>query len=618
MNLVTALARLARTANGEFTIDEMLKALCVVAVRALEVSGAGVMIAESGNLRFVHAEPERIASVERLQEVLKRGPCRDILTLLKPVVVEDITKIGRWPGYQEAAIGAGIAATVAIPLQARGQVWGVLDLYRDSPWAWTEEELSVAGLFADVACSYLVMASDRNHDRAAQRDLEHLATHDELTGLPNRTLLYDLLDHAIANAGRRGTHLSVLFIDVDRFKYINDTLGHVAGDVVLVEVARRVAAMMRDSDILARLSGDEFVAVCEDFEAGPAEVEEYLSTLRGRVDRVLNHPPVHVAGVDLALSVSIGATVTNSDRSAQDLLSQADKAMYLAKRRGRGRPVRTKHGAEPAFGSRRELEQDLHQALGRGELQVHYQPIVVPDANCSVAAVEALLRWEHPGHGLLPASAFIEWAERSGAIADIGKWVIDQACSQLRSWRDALNGFSPAKVFVNLSPREITNPDLADTLAAALAKYEIPASCLGLEIVEDNFIDPYLVSRLTGHQQHGHPLVIDDFGSGYSSLGRLVDLPVKYAKIDRSFVSGLPHDERRRKLVEAIIVVAHRLDIDVIAEGVETQEQVAALTDSGCDLLQGFHLGYPQDGDALKTTWTSQNQRRHSDRVGSS
>jgi len=225
-DIVTALAALAETATGEFTVDELLRDLCEVTARALDVDGAGVMLSEPGCLRFIHAAPDRVVDVETLQEILQRGPCLDSMTAHTALVVDDITKSDQWPEFAAAAADAGLRAVVAMPLMARDEAWGALDVYHNTEWSWTEDEVSLVRLFAGVAASYLVMASDRDLATTARESLEHQATHDDLTGLPGRRVFFALLEHALASAQRRGTAVAVLFVDLDRFKEVNDTFGH--------------------------------------------------------------------------------------------------------------------------------------------------------------------------------------------------------------------------------------------------------------------------------------------------------------------------------------------------------------------------------------------------------
>ena len=604
IDLAKALAGLARSATRDTTIDDMLRELCRVAVQAPNVDGAGVMVADGQRLRFVHADPSRVLEIEHLQESLQRGPCKAAFDELEMIVIGDISAYAeRWPEFVEAAQTAGLAASVAVPLQARSRAWGVLDLYRNQACVWTAEELAVAKLFADVAASYFVMAADRDVARVARRSLEHLATHDELTGLPNRAMLFNLLAHALAGAGRRGTSVAALFIDLDRFKDVNDTLGHAAGDEVLAAVAARLNQSLRDSDTVARLAGDEFVVICEDLPGAPALVDRQLRQLGHRLNRSLSITPILAGRSELLITASVGIAVNGDHTTAEQLVGEADAAMYAAKQRGRGQVVVGDRRGDPSLSNLRSLERDLPDALARGELRVHYQPIVAAGPTHELVAVEALVRWQHPREGLLTAATFIQAAERSGEIVAIGRWVIDQAAAQMRAWQDQLGELAPPRVFVNMSPREVTHPELADALAAAMETYRLAPSSLGLEIVEAHFVDAQLVPCLAEHRRRGHPLAVDDFGTGYSSLARLVDLPVQYAKIDQSFVAGLPDDQRRRELVNAIVVVAHQLGLKVIGEGVESAAQAQALTAAGCDLLQGFYLGYPEAGDVLAERW---------------
>lgn len=392
---------------------------------------------------------------------------------------------------------------------------------------------------------------------------------------------------------RHGTAVAVVFIDLDRFKQINDTFGHAAGDIVLVEVAKRMLGTVRDSDTLARLAGDEFVLLCEELPRSDVdELSELMTMITDRIVAVLTEP-IQVFHLDLVMTASIGVAIATADSEAEDLLHDADTAMYRAKESPRGRAiVRANPGG-------RQLERELVHALDRGQLRVHYQPIVGA-TDRRVVAVEALLRWQHPEYGLLPAADFISQAESSGAIRNIGRWVLDQACGQLRSWQQTLDGGAPDTVFCNLSPRELTDAGLDIAIASALSRHQLKPAHLGLEIVEDDLVNALLLPVLGRYQQHGHPLSVDDFGTGYSSLSRLVDLPVAYAKIDRAFTAGLPDDPRCRALVDAVLVVAANLNLRVIGEGVENEQQAQHLRNAGCHLLQGFYIALPMAADEVE------------------
>ncbi len=345
--LVKALAELSRGATDDFSAETMLTRLCEVAGTAIGLDGAGVMLTEKRHNRFVHATTTTVAPAERLQELLRTGPCHEALLRREPVVIDDLAEAAAnsgWLVYAATATQLGLRSVVAVPLVARGQTWGVLDLYRSTPQPWTEEERDAAAVLADSAVSYLVMAHDRDTARTAQLALAHQAMHDELTGLPNRALVYDRLEHALRAARRRPAAVAALFIDLDRFKQINDTFGHAGGDTVLTEVARRMSATLRAGDTLGRLAGDEFVLICEDVPTDTTQIHGHIAAVTARL-RAAFDAPIRLAGVDVSVSASIGVAVTTDGPTAQDLLGEAVSAMYGAKQRGRGMVVVRDHPA---------------------------------------------------------------------------------------------------------------------------------------------------------------------------------------------------------------------------------------------------------------------------------
>ena len=610
--LVDGVVDLAAEATGPSTPDDLLRRLVDVARHHLSVDGVGVVAVEDGSVRFVHADDGAVDEVERLQQLVQQGPCRDAAEALSAVVVEDLADPARtaWPEFAARALDLGLGSLVAVPLTSRGRTWGVLDLYRRRPGPWSADDLAAAHLLAHVAVSYLVMAADRDEARRAHAELSHRSTHDPLTGLPNRVLLFDRLEHALSSARRHHRTVAVLFIDLDRFKAVNDTFGHAAGDTVLATVATRMAAALREEDTLARLAGDEFVLLCEDLpQAEPAELAEHVRAVTSRLRRALSEP-IRLGGVELVVRASVGAALSDGHRSADELLAAADGAMYQVKHSRpedhRADGEQEEQGvhaldADRPRRSARQLERQLARALPHGQLQVHYQPITDPAGR--VHAVEALLRWQHPKHGLLPAARFIDLAAGTEVIVDIGRWVIDQACAQMARWERELGGRAPQTAYVNLSARELVDPGLTAAITTALRTHHLQPEQLGLELLEDSFSDPQLLPGLHEQQRRGHPLSVDDFGTGYSSLSRLVELPVRMAKIDQSFVAGLEHDVRRRALVDAVVTVATGLDLRVTAEGVETAGQAGLAAEAGCHYLQGHHCGSPQPGEALTERW---------------
>ncbi|GAB7191678.1 hypothetical protein NUM3379_23860 [Kineococcus sp. NUM-3379] len=338
--LLGVFADFARRATGPFDVDVILRELTEASRRVLDVAGAGVAYRVDGRMEYVYAVPDRVERAERAQADLQEGPCQESRLSGSLVVVEDLaTRTERWPRFVERTLEVGLHAAASVPLTARDDVWGALTLYREGPGPFDPADLAAARVLADVACSYVVMAHDRDAVLAAQEQAAHAATHDPLTGLPNRALLYDRLTHAVATAQRAGTPLAVLFLDLDGFKEINDAHGHSVGDLVLAEVAVRLSATLRAGDTLARLGGDEFVVVCEGLHPGPAGsvAGDDLTAVVERVRGALAEP-LDVAGRTLGVSASVGvATVGEGTGEAESLLRAADHAMYEVKRASRGR-----------------------------------------------------------------------------------------------------------------------------------------------------------------------------------------------------------------------------------------------------------------------------------------
>jgi diguanylate cyclase (GGDEF)-like protein len=418
----------------------------------------------------------------------------------------------------------------------------------------------------------------------------HEAHHDSVTGLPNRALFLDRLGHALTFARRRGTDVAVLFIDLDRFKAVNDTLGHGAGDELLATVAERLRSRLRECDTAGRLGGDEFAVLLEDATTAGA------TTVAQLVIRDLNRP-FRLAEREVSISASIGLVCTAEFAgSAGELVGAADVAMYEAKKGGAGRVVGYAPRMHAAVKERLDLEADLRRALGDGQLSLHYQPIVRL-ADRQAVGWEALLRWAHPERGPVPPGVFIPAAEDTGLIDDIGRWVLHQATRQVAD----PGGPGGMTLSVNVSGRQIMDPRLVEDVAAALAGTGLPAAALTLELTETVLArDPELALRqLHLLKELGVRLSIDDFGTGYSSLSYLRNLPVDQLKIDRSFVSGLDAVAGRAAstedaaIVRAIIQLGRSLELEVVAEGIETEAQLAALVALGCPYGQGYLLGRP-------------------------
>jgi diguanylate cyclase (GGDEF)-like protein/PAS domain S-box-containing protein len=431
------------------------------------------------------------------------------------------------------------------------------------------------------------VATDVTARKRAEARLRHDTLHDALTGLPNRVLLLERLERAMERARRHpDARCAVLFVDLDRFKLVNDSLGHAAGDELLVHVGSAIERCLRPEDTVARLGGDEFAVLVEHVSdaADPSRVAERIHAAVAR--------PIRLGHQEVFTSASVGVTLWASAYHApEDMLRDADTAMYRAKARGRGRTETFDAAMHARVVAQLELETDLRQAVERGEFELRYQPILAA-ADGRVAGLEALLRWRHPTRGLLPPSAFLAVAEDTGLILPIDAWVLEQVCASLRAWNASRR--APLVVSVNLSGRQFLLPDLPDRLAAILARSGADPRTLMLEITESALLEGGgdVTETLRRLRALNVRLSIDDFGTGYSSLAYLHQFPIDTLKIDRSFVGRMAQAGDGVEIVRTIVALAHNLVKDVIAEGVETAEQLAHLRELGCDYVQG-HLFAP-------------------------
>ena len=419
-------------------------------------------------------------------------------------------------------------------------------------------------------------------------ELTHQAFYDSLTGLPNRALLRDRLEHALARARRSGDAVAVMFLDLDNFKVVNDSLGHGVGDALLVAAAERLRACLRPADTLARLGGDEFIVVVEDVDASQ------VGPIAERIGARLREPFL-VDGRELFVSSSIGIAFSAVGHDApDDLIRDADLAMYWAKANGKGRYELFDAGMGVRATERLSIETDLRRGMERGEFEVHYQPIV-DLATGEIVEVEALCRWHHPERGAFPPAAFIPVAEETGMILPLGAWLLDEACRQVRAWQLQHPTRPLRRLSVNLSARQFQHPGIADEIAATLARTGIPAACLSLEITETVMMrdEESTLRTLTGLKELGVTLAVDDFGTGYSSLAYPKRLPIDVLKIDRAFVERLTTDARNAAIVRAIVTLAKALNLSVTGEGIETVEQAIGLEALGCDLGQGYYFCRP-------------------------
>jgi diguanylate cyclase (GGDEF)-like protein/PAS domain S-box-containing protein len=440
----------------------------------------------------------------------------------------------------------------------------------------TDEIVNYIGVFADITAI-----------KEAQEKLEHTAHHDALTGLPNRILFRDRLEQGMAAVRRSGKGLALLFIDLDRFKLVNDTLGHDAGDLMLQEVTRRLVGCLREEDTVARMGGDEFVVILN----GIAQPED-AALLASRLLVVVGHP-LTLAGHEVVPGLSIGISLYPQNGEEVDiLLKNADAAMYRAKEKGRNCYQYYSNEMTEAGMDRLELESDLRQALEHGELMLHYQP-QVDLAEGKIIGVEALIRWQHPSRGIISPAVFIPLAEDIGLIGLIGEWVLNTACAAAKAWQAA--GLPFLRIAVNVSGRQISNDNVVDMVAAALQRSGLAPQFLEVEVTESVVMKDAAraISTLNALKELGISLAIDDFGTGYSSLSYLKRFPINKLKIDKTFVDGLPNEPDDAAIALAIIAMAHSLRLTVIAEGVETEAQLAFLLARGCDEIQGYFFSKP-------------------------
>ena len=438
---------------------------------------------------------------------------------------------------------------------------------------------------------------DVTEQKRLERELAHQAFHDSLTNLANQALFRDRVEHALARASRAGEPMAVLFLDLDNFKRVNDSLGHTAGDELLVSVAERLRGCLRLSDTAARLGGDEFAILLEDVgvdgeaEAVADRILESLQQPFGRGDR------------EIFISASVGIAFPTSGTTGDHLLSEADLAMYTAKRRGKGRRETYRADMHVEVADRLELESDLRHGLARGELVAHYQPIVSLRTG-QMTGVEALVRWEHPTRGFLSPDTFIPLAEESGLVVELGRQMLLQACTQVQEWQVQHPSARTMSVSVNVSPRQLQDDTVLGHVHEALLMSGLPPASLVLEITETAMMQDTesTIDKLRALKGLGVRLAIDDFGTGYSSLSYLQRFPVDLLKIDRAFVSTLAGGDAaadHRSLAATIVSLATTLRLQAVAEGVETEEQAVALAELGCDLAQGYYFARPSTAEDI-------------------
>jgi diguanylate cyclase (GGDEF)-like protein len=596
VDLSDVLSEFARTMLTDFPVQGILDRLVKRIVDVLPVTGAGVTLISADLVpRYVAASNESALRFEELQGELGEGPCLAAYHTGEAISIPDLSAVTWFPAFSPRALDAGLAAVFSFPLHHADLQLGALDLYRDTPGPLSPNSLAAAQTLADVGSAYVISAQARADLQTTSDQARDAGLHDSLTGLPNRALMLQRLEHARRRGRRSRKTSAVFFLDLDRFKMVNDAHGHHVGNEALMAVAERLTAVLRPGDSLARLASDEFVILCEDLDDA-----SQATAMAVRFDAALARP-FTLSDVELNLTASIGIAFTRCGAdSPEDLLHDADLAMYRTKRR-RGREL-------PAFDlselylveDQDRLEHALPGAADRGELHLEYQPIVAAEDG-RLTGVEALLRWEHPGRGPISPAVLVPLAERSGQIVDIGKWVLEQAWSDRHRWQNDNGG--DLSVSVNVSAHQLMSAGFADTVAAILDSASTRPGLLTLEVTESVFVrdGERALFVLNDLKDIGVKLALDDFGTGYSSLGYLRRFPVDTVKIDREFVAHLGEDRASHTIVTAVIALAHGLGMTVVSEGVETAAQHRELMALGCDSCQGFYFARPMPASRLDT-----------------
>ena len=576
-------ARFGQQALEGADIDELALEASRILTDVLDIDYGGVLkLLPSGEeLLLVSAVglPEELIGEARVPAD-HRSQCGYAIATGKATVVNDW---GIETRFQQSELQAkqGLKSAAIVLIRGKGPPYGMLVAGSRGRHKFTREDVNFMQAIANV----LANAIER---RRTEERTQHEALHDPLTGLPNRSLFLDRLQHALSVAARRRTAIAVLFLDLDQFKLVNDSLGHAAGDELLATVAPRLEQALRPGDTVARFGGDEFAVLAEEVgdERGATRVAERIAEALAR--------PFIVREREHFVSASIGISMGGGTEEPGALIRDADSALYRAKDHGRGGYEIFDEVMRSRVIEHMQTENDLRRAIQREEFAVHYQP-VVRLADGTIESMEALLRWDHPERGLIGPLAFIPVAEESRLIVPIGRWVIEQACRQAAAWQRLRPDSAPVGVAVNLSARQIADPELIPNVEESISANGIEPSSLWLELTESTLLDDtaYVERTLESLNRLGVRLVLDDFGVGFSSLGYLKRLPLSMVKLDRTFVKNVsdrPHDAA---IVRAVSDMADTIGIAVVAEGVETAEQVRAARDLGCGYAQGFHFAEP-------------------------
>jgi diguanylate cyclase (GGDEF)-like protein len=571
------------------TLAASLERAARLAATALRAPAAVLaLVGDDRRCFFGGAEPpEWLAHDPGL--LFRSGICDRALDDGTPVIVDD--------AKETKPLGPAVAAYALVPLAADdGRPIGIFCVVDSATRQWTASDVAVLTEHAAAAATDLALRRRLARRERVERRQRHEALHDGLTGLPNRLLFMERLDRAARRAERRAGSFAVVLLDLDNFRVVNDSLGHTAGDELLVAVARRLSACARSEDTVARLGGDEFAFLLEriDTPADAARVaERALEALASAID---------ISGYEVFTSASFGIALSdNGSTRPEFLLRSADLAMGRAKAAGRARFAVFDPGMHADALERLRLETDLRRAVERQSFELHYQPIIAL-GDGRIVGFEALVRWRHPDRGLIAPATFIGVAESTGLIVSLGAWVLTEACRQLRTWHEMFPGRPPLTMAVNVSVRQLVRADFVQVVANALQQHKVDPTWLHLELTESVLIEQpeVAIERLRSLKALGVRVHLDDFGMGYSSLGVLDRLPLNAVKIDRTFVSAMDREQRFAQLVRTILALAASLGLEVIAEGVSGDAHLTALRALGCTYGQGYLFSPAVDASAVR------------------
>jgi diguanylate cyclase (GGDEF)-like protein len=584
-----AVAHLGQTALRDHDPQALIDEVVATCARALELEVCAVLElrADASALDIVASVGLRPGSEDVPVANTSTTQAGHALRTGAALVVEDLPADARFASLPPL-LDHGVVSGVTVPIEGRDRPFGVIACHTAAPRRFDSGDVNFLTAVANVLSTAIQLHRE-------QRASHYAALHDPLTGLPNRTLALDRLHHALGHRRRDGAVVATIMLDLDRFKVVNDSLGHAAGDELLLALAPRLGEALRPSDTVARLSGDEFLVICH----APAGVREVIG-IAERLAAAVSRPFALDSGEHF-VTASVGiAIAAGPHHTADSLLRDADIAMHRAKRRGPGHIELFDDEMRAQVLARMRTENELHRAISRGELRVHYQPIIDLRSGAPLAT-EALVRWQHPERGLIPPAEFISIAEESGLIAGLGRWVLEQACAQAAVWQQRYD--CDLQMFVNVSGRQVASPLFARDVRDIAAASGMRAGTLGLEVTESVLMEeaesPTAVLDKLRH--FGLRIVLDDFGRGYSSLSYLKHLPLDGMKIDRSFTDGLAGDLKDIVIMRALVDMARALDLTVVVEGVESAAQADALQLLGCRRVQGHHFSRPLNAAAITT-----------------